>query len=539
MRAESHLPYLKQCRIPTNEKGQLLEEILAKLEVLPEKEREEVIEMASAATSNMKWIPNPGPQTEAYFSEADELYYGGQVGGGKSDLILGLAENVHEKSLIMRKYLDDARSLADRFIEIHGDVKGWNGQLLKFKDGSKTIDFGGCQHEKDKQRYKGKPHDLIGFDEIPDFPYSVFSFIKTWNRSATGQRCRIVCAGNPPTEPEGLWVIEYWAPWLDPEHPNPAKPGELRWFITDGNDLSVEVAGPGEYELDGEILIARSRTFIRSTLNDNPDLADTDYDAILSGLPADLRSAYRDGEFKTILRDNPRQVIPAAWVKAAQDRWTDQPPAGVPMCAIGVDVAEGGDDNNVLASRYDAWYAPLVKIPGKETPLGTDLLGPIMQVRRNDAKIVLDVGGGYGGTTYAKLKENNIPVTAHKGSKASMAKSRDGMYEFANKRAEDHWRFREALDPDQPGGSRVALPPDSRLFSDLCSTLYSVKRMTVHLETKEDLVKRLGRSPDDGDAVINAWSDGDKIENSYQQWQANKTAKRPKTVMGRQAARRK
>lgn len=515
----------------------MLEEILQRLDALPDDKQQEIKELALSATADMKWVPNPGPQTEAYFSEADELYYGGQAGGGKSDLILGLAENVHEKSLIMRKYLDDARGLADRFIEIRGDTRGWNGQLLKFKDGPKVIDFGGCQHEKDKQRFKGKPHDLIGFDEIPDFPYSVFTFIKTWNRSATGRRCRIVCAGNPPTEAEGLWVIEYWAPWLDPEHPNPAKPGELRWFITDSNDLSVEVEGPGEYELEGEVLIARSRTFIRSTLEDNPDLAETDYDAVLSGLPAELRSAYRHGEFKTTLRDNPRQVIPAAWVKAAQDRWTDMPPKGVPMCAIGVDVAEGGDDNNVLAPRYDGWYDKLTKIPGKETPLGTDLLGPIMKVRRNNATVIVDVGGGYGGTTYSKLVENHIPTTAHKGSRGSKAKSKDHLYQFANKRAEVYWRFREALDPDQPGGSRIALPPDSRLFSDLCAPLYSIKRMTVHLETKEELVKRLGRSPDDGDAVVNAWSDGDKIENSYQQWQT-RSNKRPKVVMGHQSARR-
>jgi hypothetical protein len=35
-----------------------------------------------------------------------------------------------------------------------------------------------------------------------------------------------------------------WAPWLDPQHPNPAKPGELRWFTNvDGKD--TEVDGPG------------------------------------------------------------------------------------------------------------------------------------------------------------------------------------------------------------------------------------------------------------------------------------------------------
>ena len=31
----------------------------------------------------VEWHPSPGPQTDAYFSEADELLYGGQAGGGK------------------------------------------------------------------------------------------------------------------------------------------------------------------------------------------------------------------------------------------------------------------------------------------------------------------------------------------------------------------------------------------------------------------------------------------------------------------------
>lgn len=514
----------------------MLDEILAKLDALPEKDQQALASLAVEKTQNLKWIPNPGPQTEAYYTEADEVFFGGEAGGGKSDLLIGLATNEHEKSLIFRRVQDDVRDLADRFIEIESPKKGWNGQLLTYKDDKRKIEFRGIKDEKDKQRFKGRPHDLKGYDEIADFPFSVFAFTKAWNRSATGHRCRVVCTGNPPTEPEGLWVIEYWAPWLDPDYPNPAKSGEIRWFVMDQNDMSMEVAGPGDYEVDGEILTARSRTFIRSSLSDNPDLAETGYDAVLSSLPAHLREAYRDGRFRRVLRDNPQQCIPAAWVKAAQDRWASEPPQGIPQCAIGVDPAQGGDDFNVLAPRYDGWYDKLTKIPGKETPIGTDLLGEIIKVRRDNAVIVLDVGGGYGSTTYAKLTENNIPVEMHKGSLGSHARSEDKLqYEFINLRTEVYWRFREALDPDQPGGSRIALPPDTRLFADLTAATYKIKGNTVHLETKKDLVKRLGRSPDDGDAVVNAWSKGDKIENSFKQWEKYRpksNGHRPKVIMG-------
>jgi hypothetical protein len=46
-------------------------------------------------------------------------------------------------------------------------------------------------------------------------------------------------------EAEGLWVIKHWAPWLDPLHPRPARPGELRWFTTgpDGEDIEVDGRG--------------------------------------------------------------------------------------------------------------------------------------------------------------------------------------------------------------------------------------------------------------------------------------------------------
>src|SRR4051794_32927995 len=62
---------------------------------------------------------------------------------------------------------------------------------------------------------------------------------------------------------------KYWGPWLDTTHPNPAKPGELRWFTTVAGE-DREVDGPGPHIIDGEAVHARSRTFIRATLSGNP-----------------------------------------------------------------------------------------------------------------------------------------------------------------------------------------------------------------------------------------------------------------------------
>lgn len=524
-----------------------LDDILARLNGLPEAERKEIEDQALKATGDQLWVPNPGPQMSAYFCEADELFYGGQAGGGKSALACGLAVTAHQRSLILRRINKDAKKLAEAELLgkiFDGDRSGWNGTNLVWRDNDRSIEFGGCEMEGDKQRYKGDPHDLIVFDEITDFLKSQYEFITIWNRSTTpGQRCRVVATGNPPTTAEGLWVIEHWGAWLDPKHPNPARPGDLRYYVRDEEGREVEVDGYGPHPIDGKDVYAKSRTFIPAKLSDNPDLAsDGEYERILDALPKELRDAYRDGRFDAGLKDDPWQMIPTEWVLAAQERWTEHPPAGIPMCAMGADVAQGGADNNVIAIRHDGWFAPLIVIPGAQTPLGTDISGVLVAHRRDNPVVIVDCGGGYGGTVYKHLKENGIPVVAYKGAEESRRKTKDNQLTFANRRAQAWWQFREALDPAQAGGSTIALPPDNRLIADLTAPTYEVVKQGIKMEPKDKLIQRLGRSTDYGDAVVMAWSEGGRMSSDYQQWKGRiggMTGRAPRVVMGHQSARRK
>lgn len=517
----------------------LLDDILAKLEVLPAADRESVVKDALAATKDMVWVPNPGPQAVAFDCEADELFYGGSAGGGKSDLMIGASLTSHKRSLILRRTNKEASKLFERYRDILGHRDGWNGQdsVWRLPDG-RVIDIGGCQLEDDKQKYKGTPHDLIGFDEVSDFTEAQYTFITIWNRSADpGQRCRVIAAGNPPTRPEGFWVIKYWAPWLDPTHPNPAKPGELRWFLG-----GKEVDGRGPYEVDGKWVEARSRTFLPAKLEDNPDLAATNYDSVLAGLPEALRLAYREGRFDIESTDEHWQAIPTAWVREAQARWTALPPVGIPMCAIGADVAQGGADNTVIAIRHDGWFAPLLVVPGTQTPLGSDVAGLVLSKRRDGAKVIIDVGGGWGADAYAHLRENSVDAVGYMGVKASVNRTVDRQLRFANVRTEAYWRFREALNPDQPNGSPIALPDDRELLADLTAPTYAPTPGGIALEAKDKLVKRIGRSPDRGDAVVMAWFSGAKALTDLNSWRQDAIGKRhgatPKVVMGHAKRRR-
>ena len=472
------------------------------------------VDVLAAKTADRVWVHNPGPQKNAFLSPADEVFYGGAAGGGKTDIGIGLALTRHRRSLFLRRINKDAVKIVERVEEIVGHRNGYNGQLQRWKMASpdgiqRLIEFGGCEQDSDKQRYKGDPHDLIVFDEGTDFLYSQYRFIIGWNRSAVpGQRSRVLVTSNPPTTAEGLWVIKHWSPWLDPNHPNPARPGELRWFTTIAGE-DTEVNGPGPHTIFGEPedVIARSRTYIPAALSDNPDLSRTNYASGLAALPDELRRAYRDGDWSVGQRDSDFQVIPTAWIEAAQQRWTDTPPRHIGMTAMAVDVAPGGGDQRVICYRYGGWYGPFdAKKEADKT--GRTTAAAVVLHRRDRCPVVVDLGGGWGGDAVIALKDNGIDVVAFNGVTVSHGRTRDGKLRFRNKRAESTWKMREALDPSQEGGSIVALPPDSELKADLASYRWENTIGGIKIEDKEDMRKRLGRSPDKGDAAIMCLSEG-------------------------------
>lgn len=495
----------------------LLDELLERVkQFTPEQFAEAQKDIEKIAPQFSLWTPNIGPQLAAYNCEADELFYGGQAGGGKSDLALGLAFTAHKSSLILRAFSRDARTLALRSHNIAKTSKGFNGQLMEFKFQDKIVEFGGCRNEDEMERYKGRPHDLKAFDEISDFSEKTYRFISAWNRSSIkGQRSRVLATGNPPTSPEGLWVVKYWGAWLDPTHPNPAKEGELRWYTNNGRE-DIEVDGYGPHNIDGEILYGKSRTFIRARLSDNPYYADTNYEATLSALPAQLRAAYRDGRFDVSLKDEEGQLIPTSWIIASQNRWKingDLPPEGVPMCSLAVDPAGNGPDKIEKIERYDHWFSDIKTIPKKEEGVqGENIAGEIIRDRKDDCEVVIDMGGGYGGPTWICLERNinKQKLVAYKGDHASTARSKEGMLNFKNKRTEWHWRLMEALDPSQDGGSKLMLPDNRELLSDLAAIRFVVRNGTIEIESKVEIKKRIGRSPGKSDAVVMALSAGKK-----------------------------
>ncbi len=480
------------------------------------------------------WRPHPDnkPQCAAYVCEAQQLLYGGAAGGGKSDLLIGLARTKHQKSLLLRRTFPDLeRSLITRSLEVYGDPKLYNASKHVWHIGSRRIEFGHMEQvgtpqvPKDEGDYASAAYDLIGIDQAEQFPEYAFDFLGSRNRTTkAGQPVRLVLSANPVGE--GVeWLMRRWAPWLDETYPHPARPGELRWFkrMDDGREIETSADDPD----------AVSRTFIPAGLKDNPYLGD-DYRRQLALLPEPLRSALLNGDWKASITDDAYQVIPRAWIKAAQARWRPDG-AKVRLSALGLDVARGGDDKEVLSPRYGNWFGELVKITGAQVPDGPRAARPVLEflerigeavrtgrdisyhdagfsmpVMKSSATVQTDVIG-VGSSAHDTLRTHGINSTPINWSEHSEAIDKSGKLKFTNKRAEHWWKMRETLDPSNhkhDDGSpfdeseKPALPPDPELLGDLCAPRWSMQTNGIKIESKEDIKKRLGRSPDCGDGAV-------------------------------------
>jgi len=454
------------------------------------KEIDDLFEDDEIELPPIAWQPYKGkPQELAYYSPADDLLYGGEPGGGKSDLIAGLALTAHRRSLILRR---EAAQLNEMIARIEGELLDnqfrFHGKTNILKYGDRWVEKGGCKLEKEKVKYKGRAHDLKAFDELSEFPKTIYDYVKTWNRtSVVGQRCRTVATTNPPDTQEGQWIISSWAPWLDKRHPNPAQSGEIRWYL---GDKEVEEGTPD----------ARSRTFIYSSIDDNPILLLTGYKSTLNSLPEELRRSMMEG-FTSGVQDTPYQVIPTQWAQDAINRGKLLEPKSLlePIDAIACDPSRGGKDACAIATRRG--YSIRVKeYPAINAQDGMQVVQYIIEARQGQNPITMIDVIGIGSSPYDIAKLQGIEAIAMNASEKSYKRDRSARLSFANKRAEWWWKFREALDPNY--NPQITLPDDPKILAELTAPRWSLTMRGILIESKEEIKKRLGRSTNLADAIV-------------------------------------
>lgn len=487
------------------------------------------------------WSPHPNnaPQQNAYACDADILGYGGAAGGGKTDLGLGKALNKHQKIAIFRREGPQLLGIRNRLGSILGTDDGYNGKDNVWRDAGPRkvyIEFGSAPHAGDETKHQGRDKDLLIIEEAANFLASQVRFLMGWVRTTDPkQHCQTLLTFNPPTTSEGQWIVEFFAPWLDKKHPNPALPGELRWAASlptsekypNGRDIWLDDGTPfvlvddePVFNFDPEmfdaedIITPKTRTFISARVSDNPYLMGTGYMATLQSLPEPLRSQMLKGDFTAGMMDDPWQLCPTEWVEAAmargEARLLEFAARGMPeMMALGADIARGGKDNTIFIPRYDKLFFGKPEVhPGTATPDGYKVAGLVVASARDDANINMDVIG-VGASPYDILNNAKQPVFGIDVRLKSGATDKSGKLRMFNTRTELGWKFREMLDPANNTG--IALYPDPRLKADLTAIKWSCDGITIQVELREETEKRIQRSPDWASAAFLAAIDNPKV----------------------------
>lgn len=280
------------------------------------------------------WQPQK-KQALAMSCPADELFYGGAAGGGKSDYLLGdnlqgankYGENWH--GILFRQTFSQLEELQKRAREIYPKVGAIYKQQEKtwyFPNGA-TLKMRYLENEKDVEQYQGHQYTWIGFDELGNYPTSYcWEYMRSRLRSAKGVPCYMRGTGNPGGVGHG-WIKNYF---MDGHEPNKI--------------FTVE-------KTMGDISIKTTRVFIPSKLEDNQILVKNDpqYEARLASLPEHLARALRYGDWsvfegqvfsefsieKHVIK--PISLEPGVWFKFAAMDWGYSKPYSVGFYAVNND----------------------------------------------------------------------------------------------------------------------------------------------------------------------------------------------------------
>jgi predicted phage terminase large subunit-like protein len=211
-----------------------------------------------------------------------ELLFGGAAGGGKSFYLLMAAlqyvDYPEYRALIVRRTFPQLK-IALGLLEIAEEWLSGQAAGVDTVDGLPTrwlfpsgakLDFGHCQHLKDRYQYQGGGWHFVGTDELTQFLERQYLYI-CFSRQRKEVSSNIPMRTRATSNPGGVgheWVRERFK--LNADEVGPEDPGAF---------------------------VSLSRGFIPSKIRDNPYLDAEDYEASLLELHPYERAQLMDGDW--------------------------------------------------------------------------------------------------------------------------------------------------------------------------------------------------------------------------------------------------
>jgi len=434
-------------------------------------------------------------QMRFHQSLATYKLFGGAMGGGKTAALINEGNQLNldysgNFGLLMRKtwpsFRDTVLPQLEKFLDSRL-VEQWNRseKLIVYKKNNglnSKIRYGGLGDDPDDwQKFMSGEYGWIAWDQAEDFTEDEFKMMATRLRLNIPKiKYYFLLSCNPNVG----WIKDRFLVKNLPDH-------EFIPSLPLDNIQNL----PADY-------IQRMRELLQDE-NLVKALLEGNWDAV--GEPDNVYA------YQKVIAAMQRQILPSGPVE------------------IGVDVGWKGDDESVITLREGLCVLIFSKYKGYDTMFTcgeiwrcvTERIVPIWGGKITILKIKVDADGIGAGVVdrlreelpdkmklfNEKIKEINkdvpdlvIEVVEIHGS----AKPRNPL-QFKNYRAEVHWALREMLDI-------IALPDDPEIRSQLMAIKY--KRNSagqIEILPKEEIKKKLGRSPDEAEGIIYSFAEPNEL----------------------------
>lgn len=328
-----------------------------------------------------------------------------------------------------------------------------------------SIDFGGMDDEETVNKFNSAEYAYIGIDQAEELERD------DWAKLRGAHRLQIK---NPET---GKQVQV-----------------PLRMLLT-SNPADCPLSLDFNPEGDPNVKIPKYRHFVPALPKDNEFADNVSYVQQLNEAwkhRPEILEAYRDGIWKNLRGFN--TLIHKEWVLSAIRKETESQTTVRRL--ISVDPARFGDDETVIYVLENYTVLECVTMfhaDGDE--IAIRIIKLCEQYKIN--YVVLDIIGiGVGVSNSLKLLSPDI-VRFELNSEATPENEEDAE-KYSNVRSAMWWKTADLF----AEGKICQLPNDDKLISDLTTVRYRFVRGKRAVELKDDIKKRLGRSPDRGDALV-------------------------------------
>ncbi|MHC4290350.1 MAG: hypothetical protein ACYSOF_02040 [Planctomycetota bacterium] len=398
--------------------------------------------------------------------DVKEVLYGGAKGGGKS--VFGCLWCFARAMEIARDCQIAPRK--------HPIPIGFMGRKRGVDFTNTTLETWKRFIPEDAYVIKGKPAEIILFDRV-----------------------KILTGGLDNTEIVNKFnSAEYAFYFIDQaEEVDREQIGELRAttrLIINGKKLpgkGLFTANPAPSFLKEEFILnpTPDRVFIRALPTDNPHLGTEYIDVLKDSFKhrPELLKAYLEGCWDQLGGHN--QLIKDAWLENAGKIKLSPP---VTKKLITCDPARYGDDETVIYYLQNTEISEQV-IYGQKDLMHTANVLHCLSRKYDDCLIVVDVCG-LGAGLVDRLIEMGDDVLGIDNASRS-----DEPEKYYNLRSEIWCNAAEAFG----SGDVVLKTDDVRLIGQLATPTYELRNGKILIESKSEIKKRLGNSPDRADAYVN------------------------------------